>query len=175
MGNTRAWPVLRTTDLAEALSLAEKLLSVASWYDPTGCYLQAWADTEDDLRRLTEALPESEVSWHEKDGVRLPTCLSLDVGSFAQARRAVESWADIGRFFVNWHHMKWPPVPELGLDEEYKYAELEIACHSHDIHCERWTPEHTVFVHARPGDEARPAWLAAQAGSRVVGPAEFGW
>ena len=30
MGNTRAWPVLRTTDLAEALSLADRLLSVAS-------------------------------------------------------------------------------------------------------------------------------------------------
>jgi len=119
MGNTRAWPVSRTTDLAEALSLAEKLLSVASWHDPSGCYLVAWAHSDDDLRRLTEASP--------------------------------------------------------GVDEEYKYAELQIACNSHTIHCEDWAVEHTVFVHARPGDDARPDWLAAQVGSRVVGPAEFGW
>lgn len=175
MGNTRAWPVLRTTDLDEALNLAEKLLSVASWYDPSGCYLDAWAHNDDDLRRLTEALPGVDVRSYGKDGAVLPANLSLGAASFAEARESLGNWAGISRCYVLWHNMKWPPVPELGLDEEYKYAELQVACNSHTIHCEEWSPEHTVFVHARPGDDERPAWLAAQVGSRVVGPAEFGW
>ena len=66
-------------------------------------------------------------------------------------------------------------MPELGLGEEYKYAELQIACNSRDIHGEAWAAEHTVFIHARPGDDERAAWLAAQVGARVVGHPEFGW
>ncbi|MFI6518096.1 hypothetical protein ACIBF1_21245 [Spirillospora sp. NPDC050679] len=41
MGNTSAWPVLRTADLSQALDLARRLLSVATRYDPTWCYLEA--------------------------------------------------------------------------------------------------------------------------------------
>ncbi len=175
MGNTRAWPVLRTTDLAEALNLAEKLLSVASWHDPSGCSLSAWARSDDDVRRLTEALPGVRVEPFGRDGAALPADLILEVTSFAQAREALGIWAGISRCSVVWDDMKWPPVPELGLGEEYRYAELQVACNSRTIHCEEWAAEHTVFVHTRAGDDERPAWLAAQVGSRVVGPAEFGW
>ncbi|MGW1713519.1 hypothetical protein [Streptomyces sp. NPDC002156] len=176
MGNTRAWPVLRTTDLDEALNLAEKLLSVASWYDPSGCYLDAWAHSDDEVRRLTEALPDVQVSWYGKGNVGLPALLSVGADSIAQARESLGIWAGISRGYVLWHNMTWPAVPQLGLlNEEYKYAELQVAANSHTIHCEEWSAEHTVFVHARPGDDERPAWLAAQVGSRVVGPAEFGW
>ncbi|MGY1501055.1 hypothetical protein ACW4TU_31490 [Streptomyces sp. QTS52] len=175
MGNTIAWPVLRTTDLSEALNLAEKLLSVASWHDPGGCYLDAWAYDDDVLRQLTEALPDVNVSWYGKGDIGFPASLSVRAGTFAQASEALGVWAGISRCYVLWHNMKWPAVPELGLDVEYKYAELQVASNSHTIHCEEWAAEHTVFVHARPGDDERPAWLAAQVGSRVVGPAEFGW
>lgn len=77
--------------------------------------------------------------------------------------------------YVLWHNLKWPSVPELGLAEEYKYAELQIACNSHDIYCDDLSTEHTVFVHSRPRDDARVTWLAEQTGTKVVGPPEFGW
>ena len=77
MGNTCAWPVLRTTDLAEALSLADRLLSVASWHEPSDCYLDAWARTDDDLRRLTEALPGVRARSYGEGGAGLPVSLSL--------------------------------------------------------------------------------------------------
>lgn len=175
MGNTRAWPVLRTTDLAEALSLADRLLSVASWYEPSSCYLDAWAHTESELRRLTDAFPGAEVTSYGAGGTGLPVNVSLGLQTIAQARDVLGTCVDITRCYVLWHNLKWPAVPELELEEEYKYAELEIACNSHDIHCEEWAPEHTVFVHARPGHDARADWLAAQVGVQVVGPAEFGW
>lgn len=175
MGNTRAWPVARTRDLGEAWALAQGLLSIASWYDPSGCYLDAWARSHDVLRRLTGAFPEARATPYGKDSDGLPVSVSLGVATSARAREALETWAGITRCYVLWHNLRWPAVPELGLAEEYKYAELEIACNSHDIHCAQWTAEHTVFVHTRPGDDKRPAWLAAQVGAEVAGPPEFGW
>ncbi|MCL8013410.1 hypothetical protein [Streptomyces sp. AS02] len=175
MGNTRAWPVLRTTDLGEALDLAEKLLAVASWYDPTWCHLDAWVHSESELRRLTDAFPDARATSYGSDGARFPVKVSVGIETVAQARDVLATGMAIQRCFVLWHNLKWPPVPELGLDEEYKYAELEVACNSHDIHCEEWAPEHTVFVHGRPGHDARADWLAERVGARVVGPPEFGW
>ncbi|MBQ0847988.1 hypothetical protein J8N05_07150 [Streptomyces sp. BH-SS-21] len=175
MGNTCAWPVLRTTDLAEALTLAEKLLASAFWYRPDGCYLDAWARDDDALRRLTDASPGARVRFYREGRTASTANVSLGVSDFAQASDALSTWADITRCYVLWHDLKWPAVPELGLSEEYKYAELQVACNSHTIHCDEWAAEHTVFVHARPGHDARAAWLAAQVGTRVVGPPEEGW
>ncbi|MFD7682007.1 hypothetical protein [Streptomyces sp. NPDC060187] len=175
MGNTCAWPVLRTTDLAEALTLAEKLLAIAFWYRPEACFLDAQARDDDVLRRLTGTLPGTSVRFCGEEGTALPANVSLRVSDLAQAGDALTAWAGITRCYVLWHDLKWPAIPELGLDEEYKYAELQIASNSHTIHCEEWAVEHTVFVHARPGHDARAAWLAAQVGARVVGPAEDGW
>ncbi|WP_143681504.1 hypothetical protein [Actinacidiphila glaucinigra] len=174
MGNTRAWPVLRTTNLGEALSLAERLLSVASWRDPTS-FLHASASSDDDLLRLTAALPGAEIESRGKGGVGLPVSFLGYARTFAEAGEALRTWADVTQCYLLWSDMKWPAVPELGLGEEYKYAELEIACHGSDIHCFDWAAEHTVFVHSRPGDDDRAAWLAAQVGAGVVGPPEFGW
>ncbi|TRO62493.1 hypothetical protein [Streptomyces sp. IB201691-2A2] len=175
MGNTCAWPVLRTVDLAEALTLAEKLLAVSFWYRPDGCYLSAWAHDDDVLRRLTQAHPGASVELYGEGHTALPASVSLGVSDLGQTSDALRAWADITRCYVLWHDLKWPAVPELGLDEEYKYAELQVACNSHTIYCDEWTAEHTVFVHARPGHDARAAWLAAQVGARVVGPPEEGW
>ncbi len=175
MGNTHAWPVLRTTDLTEALTLAERLLSVASWYDPDGCYLDAWAHDDDQLRRLTEAAPEAAVDWYGEAGDDGRASVSRPATTLSQAREALRSWTVVTRCYILWHNMTWPAVPELGLDEEYKYAELQVASNSHTIHCEEWAPEHTVFIHARPGHDERAAWLAAQVDAEVVGPPEFGW
>ncbi|MEU6762487.1 hypothetical protein ABZ916_08165 [Streptomyces sp. NPDC046853] len=175
MGNTQAWPVLRTTDLSEALDLAEKLLSVTASYEPDGCYVDAWARDEDVLRQLTDRNPAARVAWYGEGQTGFPANVQLGVSSVAEARAALVSWADVTRCYLLWCHMLWPEVPELGIGEEYKYAELEVACNSHDIHCEEWAAEHTVFVHARQGDDERAAWLAAQVGARVVGPSEFGW
>lgn len=176
MGNTRAWPVLRTMNLGQAFDLAERLLSVATWYDPAGCYLDAWARSHEVHERLIDAFPDSDAEPYGKDASGLPMKVTLGVASLAEARAALPIWADITRCHVLWHNLKWPALPELGLEyEEYKYAELQIACNSGDIYCSEWTAEHTVFIHARPGDEARPAWLAAQVGASIVGPWEHGW
>ncbi|WP_128428227.1 hypothetical protein [Streptomyces cyaneus] len=175
MGNTCAWPVLRTTDLDEALDLAERLLAVATWYEPSWCHLDAWAHSESELRQLTDAFPGAGVTSYGADGALLPANVAVGIETVVEARETLATGMAITRCHILWHNLKWPPVPELGLDEEYKYAELEVACHSHDIHCEKWAPEHTVFIHARPGHDERAAWLAAQVDARVVGPSEHGW
>lgn len=145
MGNTRAWPVRRTTDLDEALTLARRLLSVASWYRPSGCCLDAWAHDDDDLRRLSEVFPGTRVEHYGEGGTALPALVSLNVADSDEAGEALKAWANITRCYALWHDLKWPAVPELGLGEEYKYAELQVAGNSHDIHCEEWAAEHTVW------------------------------
>jgi hypothetical protein len=175
MGNTSAWPVLHTTDLNEAWNLAIALLKVASWYRPNHCYLGAWAYTDDEVRRLTETHPTATVTPYGQAGAPFPATLHLAADDSDQARENLRAWADITHCYILWHHMVWPSVPDSDLGEEYKYAELQIACHSHTIHCEEWTPDHTVFIHARPGHDERAAWLARQVGAEVVGPPEWGW
>ncbi|MGW8331832.1 hypothetical protein ACWGLE_28485 [Streptomyces sp. NPDC055897] len=168
--------MLRTTDLGEALTLAEKLLSVACRFTPSSCYLSAWAWDDVVLRRLTEALPGARVEWYSKDRAGFPaSVLSPGVTTVAQACEALRVWAEITRCYVLWHDVMWPPVPELGLDHDYKYAELQVVSNSHTIQCEEWAAEHTVFIHTRPGQDERAAWLAAQVGAGVVGPSEEGW
>ena len=174
MGNTRAWPLLRTTNLGEALSLAERLLSITSWHDPAACHLSAWAHNEADLRQLVEAFPDAATACYSYTDA-LPVEVTQPLATFEKANAAARAGADITSCYVSWHDLKWPPVADLGLSEEYKYAEIEVACNSHDIWCEVPSAEHTVFVHSRAGDDDRAAWLAERAGTRVAGAAELGW
>ena len=86
MGNTYAWPVVRTIHLGEALGLAERLLTVASSYDPADCHLHALASTDDDLRRLTETFPGAQVESRGRGGVGLPVSFFQFVRTFEQVR-----------------------------------------------------------------------------------------
>lgn len=175
MGNTNAWTVLRTTDVDQALDLARRLLSLTSWHEPTGCYLDAWARTDDVLERLVAVFPDARTRNHGTGGSTLPVNVSVELDSFEQAADALRAGMAITRCFILWHNMKWPAVAALGLDEEYKYAELEVACNSHDIYCDKPADGHAVFIHSRPGDEQRVEWLADRVGATVLGPPEFGW
>ncbi|MEU4345907.1 hypothetical protein [Streptomyces sp. NPDC023838] len=175
MGNTQAYPVLRTTELPEALALAQELLMVASSYVSAACYLEAWARTETDLERLTALFPDARFQSYGKGGSKIPISVNMGLSTFGQAAEALRAGVDICPLYVLWHNMTWPRVPELGLEEEHKYAELEIACSSHDIYCETPAREHTVFIHSRHGDDGRVAWLASKVGARIVGPAQDGW
>ncbi|MGI5325717.1 hypothetical protein [Actinomadura nitritigenes] len=170
MGNTNAWTVLRTTDLNQALNLACRLLSVTPWYDPTGCFLDAWVNTDSDLERLVTAFPDAQTCSYGADGSLWPMNVSVGLESFEQAADAFRPGMAITRCYILWHNLKWPAVAELDLDEEYKYAELQVACNSHDIYCEKPATEHTVFIHSRPGDQQRVEWLADRAGTTIYGP-----
>ncbi|MFC5753790.1 hypothetical protein [Actinomadura rugatobispora] len=161
--------------MSQALDLARRLLSVADDYSPTSCYLNAWARTESVLERLTTAFPDAATRSYGREGSLFPVEVTFKVGSFEEAAAALRTGMGITPCYVLWHWIFWPAVPELGLREQHKYAELEIACYSRDIFCEEPAPDHTVFVHAGPDEDRRAEWLAAQVGAEVIGPPEFGW
>lgn len=175
MGNSHAWPVLRTTDISEAIGLAHRLLSVASRYDPASCYLHAWARARSVLDQWTAAFPDARTDPFGRDGSPFPVSASVGLTSFEEAAEALRRGMSITRCYVLWHDIDWPAVPELGLVQRNKYAEVQIAAHSDTIHCEDYTEHHTVFVHVAPDEARRAEWVAAQADAEIVGPYEFGW
>lgn len=92
--------------------------------------MDACARSNDVLRRLLDAFPATEAEPYGEDLASRPVSVALCVGSVAEAREALPVWADITRCHVLWHHLKWPALPELGLEyEEYKYAE----CSERDV------------------------------------------
>ncbi|MFI6444956.1 hypothetical protein [Kitasatospora sp. NPDC050543] len=150
-------------------------VAIGGSYVPTDCYLDAWARTEADLERLTAAFPEARLKSFGKESGEFPVSVTVSLRTFGQVADALRIGVGICPLYVLWHNMTWPCVPELGLEQEHKYAELQIACNSHDIFCETPTPEHTVFLHSRHGDDERVAWLASKVGAQIAGPSELGW
>ncbi|MGW4645434.1 hypothetical protein [Kitasatospora sp. NPDC004289] len=171
MGNSRAYPIRRTTDLAEVLDLTRRLLASV----PQACLdssLQGWARTEAELERLEAAFPEARFVPPLD---RFPVSVAWDPATFEEAAEALYAGEGICPLSLSWGHLTWPPVPELNLGQDSKHAELQIALNSRDIHGNDPGPEHTVFVHTWAGEDERVTWLAAKAGAGIVGQPQFGW
>jgi hypothetical protein len=180
MGNSTAYPLLRTTDLDQLFALAERLLALASG-EGVRAELYARVPGREQLRRLLAAVPGARVAPQvradaaERGDHPLPYAdlysIDLEVplqDAEATARAVLEFCPQLQ---LTWDSFGWPPIPSLGLEAHFKYAAVQIAFHHSDVYlCGDPTPDHTLLVHAEGLDE-RADWLARRAGAEVIGPA----
>ncbi|MFD4907871.1 hypothetical protein [Kitasatospora purpeofusca] len=195
MGNSRAYPVFRTTDPAEAYARAERLRALlAHCEDEVG--LGAELLTAADVRRMAEVLPgvrfdhldartgpageflrfdlDPRTAEDAAPEPHLPLDVMVDVPTGSAEERFA---AAVGRgtAAVHWRG-RWPADPETGSVGSPKYDGVQIVFHGDQAQWGGRTEHHTVFVHvSKFGDEPRARKLAAAIGGEVLGEAQLGW
>ncbi|CAL9630950.1 hypothetical protein SUDANB120_06097 [Streptomyces sp. enrichment culture] len=195
MGNSVAYPVLRTTDAAEAYTQAKRLCALmAERDDETGLFAEL--RTVADVRKIAEVLPEAgfeypelrtgpagEHLWFDLDvttaddaalGPHLPLDVMVHVPKESVEERFV---AALGRGMaaIDWHG-SWPDEPQAGHHGSPKYDGVQVVFHGDDAQWGRWAEHHTVFVHTgKFGDLLRARKLAGYIGSDVLGEPQTGW
>lgn len=75
--------------------------------------------------------------------------------------------------WIYWRVM-WPEaeLDDIELFSSYKYDGVEITVHSAELFDDKWTTEHTVWVHVRQDERAQ--WLAEATGARVLAERTLG-
>ena len=196
MSTDTAFPVLHTTDHAEALRVARQLLTIGV-QDDTQVSVDVELPTVEEVLRARRALPKAWFRTEDVDdwirdqsdptglhgGVQAPE-LSVDPGFLSPYLplwaemwgRPVGSVEDaftalVGPHLgeIHWSNLIWPGVPELGLYREVKHAEVSVLFNARDRHLEARADHHTVLVHVRH-NELHASWVAEQIGRSVVGP-----
>ncbi|MEU9165278.1 hypothetical protein AB0D29_34000 [Streptomyces sp. NPDC048424] len=183
MGSSRAYPVFRTDDLAEAHRRARLLCARMRPLDPE-LWLVAQALTVEEARRLAALLPtglfEPSYDWDrdvwftgaelprdERElAAELPLTVDADVAPGPVEQAFLSALGD-GAAKMRWRG-EWPPeVPSWSQDSTNQRVEL-------DINEEHPDGRHTVYVHFRYADEVGAAQLAAAIGGAVLGPVQVG-
>jgi hypothetical protein len=195
MGNSKAYPVLRTTDAAAAYAQAKRLCGLLAKCDDEAEFF-AELRTVADVRQMAVVLPEVKFSYAEArigpagedlwfdldvasvDDAALEPHLPLDVMVEAPRGSVEERFvAALGQGVagIDWHGV-WPDEPEAGHYGSVTYDGVQVVFHGD---CAQWGPRaehHTVFVHVTKfGDLARAQKLAAHIGSEVLGDSQLGW
>ncbi|MFD7416381.1 hypothetical protein [Kitasatospora purpeofusca] len=195
MGNSRAYPVLRTSDPAEAYARAELLRALLeTCEDEVSLYAELL--TAADVRRMAEVLPGARLdhldvrTGPEGEYLRfdldprtaedaalephLPLNVMVDVPTGSAEERFA---AAVGRGTAAVHWCgRWPADPETGSVGSPQYDGVQIVFHGDRSQWGGWAEHHTVFVHvSKFGDEPRARKLAAAIGSEVLGEAQLGW
>ncbi|MER7722131.1 hypothetical protein ABTX99_35355 [Streptomyces flaveolus] len=187
MGNTRAYPVYRTIDVASAVSVASDLVRCGEVDEGETVYLDAELRGIEDVLKARGLFPEAWFSHRRSDfrGVDLPDdaevlagllpmelaaeeVLEGDVLSKAVEVLPTAVWGQLA-----WMGPHWPAVPELDLGPEYSRTGVQ-ACFTMDANHGPATG-YTVYVHVYPGDDDRARHLARLIGKDVIGPPEHGW
>uniref|UniRef100_A0AAU2JSC6 Uncharacterized protein n=1 Tax=Streptomyces sp. NBC_00049 TaxID=2903617 RepID=A0AAU2JSC6_9ACTN len=196
MGNSRAYPVLRTTDAATAYAQAKPLRALLGEPAPeVGLYAEL--QTARDVRRIAEVLPGAVFDYVEirKDPVtgeylrfdldvtalddaelaaHLPLGVMEDVPRGPVEERFVAALGE-GMAAMAWQGT-WPDDPDADQWGIAKYDGVQIVFHGD---CAQWggsTGHHTLFVHVdKWGDLPRARKLAAHIGSEVLGEEQLGW
>ncbi|MEU7826363.1 hypothetical protein [Catellatospora sp. NPDC049133] len=99
------------------------------------------------------------------DDVRIDLFVMRAVPGAVEERFLAAVGSDVGS--VYWD-VEWPEVDELDLDLCVKYAGVEITVNSAEPFEERYSGDHTVWIHTRADERAQ--WLAERAGAKVLGP-----
>ncbi len=196
MGNSRAYPVFRTTDAVEAWQQALRLNALLEEPDDE-VTLMADLLTVEDTRRMAAVLPDAEfhhsrARWNPvtHDFVEFALTIStapdsalepelpLSVLHYVPAGTAEERFvhavgtgtAAIGR------PGSWPADAETDSFGFAKYDGVEVLFNCDDVNWLNPADHHTVFVHVdKLGDLPRAEKLAAHLGSTVLGDAQHGW
>ncbi|WP_328685841.1 hypothetical protein OG226_48060 [Streptomyces sp. NBC_01261] len=186
MANSYAQAVLRTTDLAEALRAAGRLLELADTTELEVDF-EAWVSTPGELERLSGAMPDAE--WFSdgtdrhgssKDGGVPSECLPVLLRRWCMAPETVEEFVaaagDVPAM-VRWDFAGWPEAPEVGLGSGgCRGAYVTVCMNARDLDIcfvKEPAPDHTLYVHVKQVEAERAPWLAAQVGLRVIGELEM--
>jgi hypothetical protein len=196
MGNSRAYPVLRTTDAAAAYTRAKRLCALLEERDDE-VGLFAELRTVGDVRRMAAVLPgarfdhadvrtdpatgehlsfDLDVTVTDDAGLEphLPLAIMEDVPAGSVEDRFVEALGE-GLAAIDWHGT-WPDEPEADQYGSATYDGVQVVFHGERAQWGGWTEHHTVFVHVTKwGDLPRARQLAAHIGSEVLGEEQLGW
>lgn len=197
MGNSRAYPVLRTTDAAEAYRQARRLCALLEHIDDR-IWLFAVMRTPREVREMAGLVPGASFEYEEtrRDPAtgellgfgldvstlddtalrtHLPLSFSEDVPRGDVEERFLAALGD-GMASIRWEG-RWPDDPEIDSHGHWNYDGIQIVFHGDEAQYDhKWTEDHTVFVHVtKHGDPERAQKLAAHIGSEVLGEAQLGW
>lgn len=183
MSNSYAQAVLRTTDLAEALRAAGRLLELADTTELEVDF-EARVSTPRELERLSEVMPKAE--WwsyggdrngSSADGDAPSECLPIFMRRWCMAPEAVAGFLAVtGNVpaMVRWDFTGWPEAPEAGLGVGGpRGAYVTVCVNARDLDLDEPAPDHTLYVHVKQVEAERAPWLAAQVGLRVFGELEM--
>ncbi|MER5832065.1 hypothetical protein ABT116_14775 [Streptomyces sp. NPDC002130] len=195
MGNSKAYPVLRTDDARLAYTQARRLCALLEREEEV--WLTAELRTAGEVRRMAALLPggtfqhfrtrtdpvtgryaEFDLDVTTADDAALDAHLPLDVSEEVAPGDVVERFATAlgrGAAAIEWHG-RWPDEPEAGHCGAPPYDGVQVVFHGDRAQQGRWIAEHTVFVHVTKfGDLPRARRLAAHIGSEVLGEPQLGW
>lgn len=190
MGDSRAYPLLKCYDAADALALARRLCELMEARDPV-VELTAELRTVGDARRMAQVLPHAvcfsegaqygSPEWNHghrlgalpADPAELAALLPLLVDTEAPRGDDVEDrFVDAlgeGPAAILWQG-HWPDVPELDHYAYPKYEAVQAVFHADSVDRDPPADGHTVFVHlSKWGDLPRARWLADRVGGEVLG------
>lgn len=178
MSNSYAQPILRTTDLSEALRIVERLLGIADLED-LEVDLEARISSAQRLYPLRDLLPDADW-WAEddeggsSDERNEPSAhLPIRLRAWAMPPETVNPFlAAVGDSpaTVRWDFTGWPEAPEVGLGiGGARGAFVTLCVNARDLDLEEPATDHTVFVHVKQVEAERAPWLAAQVGLQVIG------
>lgn len=196
MGNSKAYPVLRTTDAATAYAQAKRLVGLLEQIADE-VWLMAELHTVADVRRMARALPQGPYDYLNArkdpttgeylsfdadvttaDDATLEAALPLDLSEEFPRGELEDLFVaalGTGTASIDWHG-RWPEDDEADCHGTPRYDGVQVVFHGNHAQWDTWTEHHTVFVHTdKWGDLPRARKLAAYIGSEVVGEQEVGW
>lgn len=197
MGDSRAYPVFRTTDATVAYTQAQRLRGLLELREGKAG-LFAELRTVRDVRRMAALLPQARFDYKEgartdpvtgaeqwfeldvrtADDTALEAELPLDMMEDVPAGTVEDRFVSVlgqGMAAIDWHGT-WPDDPESGSYGSPKYDGVQVVFHGDSPDWGRRTEHHTVFVHVdKSGALHRARRLAAQIGSSVQGEPQTGW
>jgi hypothetical protein len=197
MGNSRAYPVLRTTDAAEAYRQAERLCRLLEQIDDR-IWIFAVMRTPWEAREMAGLVPGASFNYEETrrdpvtggfltfdldvttlDDAELRAHLPLSFSDYVVREGNEEPFLAAlgeGMASIRWDGC-WPDDPETDSYGHGGYDGIQVVFHGDEAqYDDKWTEDHTVFVHVtKHGDLERAQKLAAHIGSEVLGEDQLGW
>ncbi|MFJ8041874.1 hypothetical protein ACIRBX_15385 [Kitasatospora sp. NPDC096147] len=175
----RAYPVLHTPDLAEAVATAHDLLALAGLAETT-VRCAARVTDPDRWQRLLTALPGARTVRdpfatpvpHDGPWPGVPVEVFREEAPLGTVEDAFLAALDHTPGTLEWWPVRWPPVPRLRLPGYAgAHSSVELLANSGAPQGTSRSVGHTVLVHVRGSDLARAQWLAERVGRTVIGPA----
>lgn len=196
MGNSRAYPVFRTSDAVEAWTQALRLKALLEECDDE-VILMAEVLTVEDTRRMAAVLPDARFDYVDPpmdpvthdyadfdltitaaEDSELEPELPLEVLHYVQPGIVEERFVRAvgkGMASIGWGG-RWPDDAEAERPGVANYDGVEVVFNGDDVSLSQPADHHTVFVHVdKWGDLPRARKLAAHLDSTVLGDAQIGW
>ncbi|MCF2527126.1 hypothetical protein [Yinghuangia soli] len=186
VGNSRAYPVFRTIDAAEAYLRARQLVQLLEYVEDDVA-VSVELRTVADARRMAAVLPGAARVWssnraayvdlrsaaEDEIAAELPIHVLADIQAGAAEETVLGALGE-GTASMQWGG-RWPEDSDSESDPHPKYDGVQVAFHDDRAQGGEWVAHHTVFVHVTKwGDSARARSLAAHIGSSVLGDAQLG-